>query len=180
MNYKRLNGVWVPMYSSLSCFQHSTSKTSLERQVFQMWCSWCDILLPAAVWKNTNGHQSLEHFFSDKLARAYWTFQSSLNISVEYGSFLIFSWRQHKTPIYLYKDLLLSVLSRYAFNSLSILTRHAMISYPFGHSHCCSSRTDMWGFPLLQSTRRAQLDITAEIVRDNELKRPQATPLARA
>ena len=131
--------------------------------------------------RTTYGHQSLKHFFfSDKLAWAYWTFQSSLNISVKYGSLLIFSWRKHKTPIYLYKDLFLSVLSRYALNSLSILTRHAIISYPFGHSLCCSSRTNMWGFPLLQSTRRAQLDITAEIVRDNELKRPLATPLARA
>lgn len=181
MNYKRLNGVWVPMYSSLSCFQHSTSKTSLERQVFQMWSSWCDILLPAAVWKNHERPSIVgTFFFSDKLAWAYWTFQSSLNISVKYGSLLIFSWRKHKTPIYLYKDLFLSVLSRYALNSLSILIRHAIISYPFGHSLCCSSRTNMWGFPLLQSTRRAQLDITAEIVRDNELKRPLATPLARA
>lgn len=177
MNYMSLNGVWVLMYSGLSCFQHSTSRTWLNPQVFQMWSGWCDILLPVAVWKNHERPSIVRtFFFFDKLARAYWTFHNSVKISVKYGSLLIFSRRQHKMPIYLYKDLFLSVLSRYAFNSLSILTRHAIISYPFGHSLCFSSRTYMWGFPLLQSRRRAQLDITAEIVRDNELKRPQATP----
>ena len=93
--------------------------------------------------RTTNGHQLLEHFFfltnwHEPIERS-----RALYISVKYGSLLIFSWRKHKTPIYLYKDLFLSVLSRYALNSLSILTRHAIISYPFGHSLCCSSRTNM-------------------------------------